>query len=423
MMPPPRTDRSSFAQWWRNIDRFSLLVIILLMGIGYILILAASPAVAQRISASSRFFFIWRQMIFLSLSIIVILIISHLSIKKIRILATFLGLIALGATVMTLLHGMEIKGARRWVSLPLMSIQPSEFLKPCFAVVTGWLLSIREEKKIKYMPFLSTRALACLLFFFIAFLLQAQPDIGMLSVISAVFLTQLFIDGLAWSIVSLLIIGSMAAFYIAFLTFHHVRSRVERFLHSDVGDHYQIDTSLRAFAHGGLFGRGPGEGRVKDLLPDAHADFIFAVAGEEYGFIFCSVIILLFLAFIIRSLLKLLKDDNRFIIISGCGLVAGFGLQATVNMASSLHLIPTKGMTLPFISYGGSSALSLSLAVGMLLALTRQRIEGGLYAPSPSPPYNKIGSPQLSSPNIKTHYTVSEHIPTDYIISEKERSL
>lgn len=153
--------------------------------------------------------------------------------------------------------------------------------------------------------------------------------------------------------------------------FPHVRSRVERFLHPNVGDHYQIDTALRAFGNGGLTGRGPGEGRVKDLLPDAHADFVFAVAGEEYGMIVCMLIIAVFGVIVVRTLLRLIREDNPFVVISVTGLVTGFGLQAFVNMASTLHLIPTKGMTLPFISYGGSSAMSIALAIGMVLALTR----------------------------------------------------
>ncbi|KXV74310.1 cell division protein FtsW, partial [Acetobacter malorum] len=278
------------------------------------------------------------------------------------------GALMLGATALTLVHGIEIKGARRWIALPLMSLQPSEFLKPCFAVVTGWLLTQRRISR--YFPGM---LLAFALFGVILMLLKSQPDIGMLTVITTVFMTQLFVDGLNLILVGLGVGVMIGAGIAAFFLFPHVRSRVERFLHPNVGDHYQIDTALRAFGNGGLTGRGPGEGRVKDLLPDAHADFVFAVAGEEYGLIVCMLIICVFGVIVVRTLLRLIREDDPFIVISTTGLVTGFGLQAFVNMASSLHLIPTKGMTLPFISYGGSSAMSVALAVGMVLALTRHQ--------------------------------------------------
>ncbi|CAI3922253.1 Peptodoglycan polymerase FtsW/RodA/SpoVE (FtsW) (PDB:6BAR) (PUBMED:30692671) [Commensalibacter communis] len=378
-----RSDNSLLARWWRNIDHWMLGSVGLLIGFGYILMMAASPAVAQRIGAS-RDVFIFKQVMFLSIAALTIIFISMLStqtIKKLSIVGTF---IAILATAYTLVHGMDIKGAKRWIALPIMSLQPSEFLKPCFAICTAWLLT--EWKKRFYIPgiFIALGVYAVILF-----ILKSQPDIGMLAVITAVLLTQLFINGLNMFWIFSGLGGMIAAFVGAYVVLPHVRSRVERFLHPEVGDHYQIDTALRAFGNGGLWGRGPGEGRVKDLLPDAHADFVFAVAGEEYGMIICCLIIFIFCFIVVRTLLKLIKEDDPFIILAASGLITGFGLQAFINMGSTLHLIPTKGMTLPFISYGGSSALSIALTIGMVLALTRRRIEAPQFFKNNNQPFSK----------------------------------
>ncbi|CAK7192083.1 putative peptidoglycan glycosyltransferase FtsW [Commensalibacter sp. Nvir] len=364
-----RIDNSKLGSWWRNIDHWTLGSVGLLIGFGYILMLAASPAVAQRIGAS-RDMFIFKQVMFLSLATFIILVSSMLSTTGVKRLALIGTIISILATAYTLVHGMDIKGARRWIALPIMSIQPSEFLKPCYAILTGWILSRWNNRY--YIP---SFVIVLALFGIILVLLKSQPDIGMLAVITVVLFTQLFINGLNMFWV-LSAFGSMiAAFIGAYTVFPHVQSRVERFIHPNIGDHYQIDTALRAFGNGGLMGRGPGEGRVKDLLPDAHADFVFAVAGEEYGMIVCMFIIAIFCFIVVRTLLKLIKEDDPFIILSASGLITGFGLQAFINMGSTLHLIPTKGMTLPFISYGGSSAISIALTLGTLLALTRKRIE------------------------------------------------
>ncbi|KXV18298.1 FtsW/RodA/SpoVE family cell cycle protein [Gluconobacter oxydans] len=383
-----RVDTSAVARWWRNLDRVTLACVGLLIGLGYVLMLAASPAVASRIGAS-RNMFILKQVIFLALAGAIALGTSYLSRQAIKKLAIIGGIIALGATAMTLVHGMEIKGARRWIALPMMSVQPSEFLKPCFAVVTGWLLSARRSVVMWGNIAFPGMLIAFLCFGVILVLLKSQPDIGMLSVITMVFMTQLFVDGLKLYWVGLCVAGMAGAFAVAYIVFPHVQSRVQRFLHPDVGDHYQIDTALRAFGNGGLLGRGPGEGRVKDLLPDAHADFVFAVAGEEYGLILCIGIILLFGIIVLRTLLKLMHEDDPFVIVSAAGLVTGFGLQAFVNMGSTLHLIPTKGMTLPFISYGGSSAMSVALTMGMVLALTRHHVGQSRIGQRTSAPYGQ----------------------------------
>ncbi len=369
-----RADNSILGRWWWTVDRWTLGCIGLLIGFGYVLMLAASPSVAARIGAS-RDMFILKQVIFLGIAGAIVLSTSMLSPKGVRRLGLVGCLLALGLTALTLVHGVEIKGARRWIALPMMSIQPSEFLKPCFAVVTAWLLA--EGRRTRVFP---GTILAFGVFAVILLLLKSQPDIGMLSVITCVFMCQLFLGGLNLFLVGCGVGSMMAAFVGAYVAFPHVRSRVTRFLHPGQGDHYQIDTALQAFGNGGLLGRGPGEGRVKDLLPDAHADFVFAVAGEEFGLLVCLFIIGVFCFIVVRTLLKLLAEDDPFVVLASAGLVCGFGLQAFVNMGSSLHLIPTKGMTLPFISYGGSSAMSVALTIGMVLALTRRRTQASRLA-------------------------------------------
>jgi cell division protein FtsW len=365
-----RADTSILGRWWWTVDRWTLFSIVTLIGFGYVLVLAASPAVAERIH-QSRDIFILKQVVFLALAGGVIVGVSLLSPRSIRRIAIIGGIIALALTLLTLFHGVEIKGARRWIALPGMSVQPSEFLKPCFAVVTAWLLT---EGRRGFG--LGGTVAAFAVFGLILMLLKSQPDIGMLSVITAVFFTQLFVMGMNMAFVGIGTASMMGAALAAYTFFPHVRSRVTRFLHPEQGDHYQVDTALQAFGNGGLLGRGPGEGRVKDLLPDAHADFVYAVAGEEFGLIVCAAILSVFAFIVLRGLLKLVQENEEFNIVASAGLITGFGLQAFVNMASSLHLIPTKGMTLPFISYGGSSALSVALGMGMLLALTRRRTHG-----------------------------------------------
>lgn len=361
-----REDNSALARWWFSVDRWTLGAIGTLIGFGYIMMLAASPAVAERIG-SSRDMFILKQVVFLAVAGTIVFGVSLLSPRDIKRLALLGCMVALIATAATMVVGVEIKGARRWISLPGMSVQPSEFLKPCFAVTAAWLLS--ESRKSGKMY--GTVA-AYAVFGLILLLLKSQPDIGMLAVVTAVFIAQLYINGLPLILFGGLLGLASGGAVAAYALFPHVRSRVTRFW-DGTGDNYQVTTGLEAFGNGGLFGRGPGEGHVKDILPDAHADFVYAVAGEEFGMILCVVILMVFAFIVLRGMLKLLREQDMFIVLSCSGLVTGFGLQAFVNMASTLRLIPTKGMTLPFISYGGSSAVAVALGMGMLLALTRRR--------------------------------------------------
>lgn len=269
--------------------------------------------------------------------------------------------------VLTLFYGEETKGASRWIRVLGFSLQPSEFVKPCFAVVAAWLFD--GSKKYADFPgnFLSTA-----LFGMTVALLLAQPDVGMTLVVSAIWMFQFFLSGLSLLLVAIMGAVGLGLMVLAYLSFDHVQNRVQQFLASEGNLSFQVKKSLEAFEAGNIFGRGPGEGIVKLHIPDAHTDFIFAVAAEEYGMIFCLIIVAIYASIIVRSMILSMKDNNLFIILSASALAASFGLQGIINMASTLHLMPTKGMTLPLISYGGSSLLATSLTIGMLLALTRK---------------------------------------------------
>jgi len=364
-----RADTSVLGRWWWTVDRWTLTALFALIGFGYVMMLAASPAVAERIGAASRHMFFMRQVAYLMMATALMISVSLLSPRGVRRLALMGFAVALTLTAATLVIGVEIKGGRRWLPIPGMSLQPSEFLKPCFAVVAAWLIA--EGKAPGSRVWGATIAIG--LYGMIAVILKGQPDIGMLIVVSAVLFAQFFVAGL-----NLFLVGGMAGLGVlgaigAYLMFPHVQSRVQRFLDPTSGDSYQVSVAMEAFANGGLLGRGPGEGRVKNVLPDAHADFVFAVVGEEFGMVICLVILVLFAFVVVRGLMRLLAENDLFVMLAGTGLLTQFGLQAFVNMASTLHLIPTKGMTLPFVSYGGSSVLAIALGMGMLLALTRRR--------------------------------------------------
>jgi cell division protein FtsW len=376
-MAVSRTDTSTLGRWWWSVDRWTLAALLALIAIGYVMMLSASPAVASRIGATSRHMFLERQVFYSSLAILVMVGCSMFSPRWVLRFAILGALGALFLTGLTLVAGTEIKGARRWLSLPGMSLQPSEFLKPCLAVVCAWLIA--EGKRSKHFPGM---ILAFGIIGVVAVLLKQQPDIGMLAVIVAVFLAQVFVSGinLMWVIAGA---GGVAGLAVLAFTLHgHVRSRVQRFLDPEAGDNFQIRMSLEAFGNGGLLGRGPGEGRVKDALPDAHADFVFPVAAEEFGLVACLIILAIFAFVVIRGLLRLAGERDVFLALAATGLLVQFGLQAFINMGSSLHLIPTKGMTLPFVSYGGSSSIALAIGMGFLLALTRRRGARGEDTPS-----------------------------------------
>jgi len=365
-----RTDNSIVGRWWWTVDRWLLAALIGLGLIGAILTLAASPPVAERIGLDT-FHFARRQMVFLMVALVVMVMVSFLSVRGVRRLAALTTLGAVVLMLATLLVGVEIKGATRWLQLGGFSLQPSEFVKPGFAVLAAWMFAMRSVDD--HFP---GYALAIGLYVIVAGLLLVQPDVGMTLVVSAIWGVQFFVAGLPLIFVAglamLSVVGSVGAYF----TFDHVRIRVDRFLDPEMGAGFQVARSLDAFRNGGWAGRGPGEGRVKEVLPDAHADFIFAVAGEEFGLIACLVVVMLFVFIMLRGFSRVLKDQDLFVLLAVTGLLTQFALQALINMASTVNLMPPKGMTLPFISYGGSSTLALGLGLGMVLALTRLRPGG-----------------------------------------------
>jgi cell division protein FtsW len=366
-----RTDTSLVGKWWWTIDRWMLAALIGLGAIGVILTLAASPAVAERIGLDT-FHFARRQMVFIALALVVMVMVSFLSLRGVRRLATLTTIGAIVLMIATLIIGVEIKGAARWLQFGGFSLQPSEFVKPGFAVLAAWMFAVRrlDDQFPGY-------SLAAGLYIIVAGLLLLQPDVGMTLVISAIWGAQFFVAGLPLIFVAgiaLLILGGSAGAYFAF---SHVQIRVDRFLDPEAGIGYQVGRSLDAFRNGGWVGRGPGEGRVKEVLPDAHADFIFAVVGEEFGLIACLIVLAVFIFIVLRGFSRVLKDQDLFVLLAVTGLLTQFGLQALINMASTVNLMPPKGMTLPFISYGGSSTLALGIGLGMVLALTRLRPDSG----------------------------------------------
>jgi cell division protein FtsW len=378
-----RADTSTLGRWWWTVDRWTLAALLALVGFGYVMMLAASPAVAERIGASSRHMFFIKQVAYLGMATLLVVAVSLLSVKGVRRLALAGFAVFLVLTAATLVIGTEIKGARRWLPIPGFSLQPSEFVKPFFAVVAAWLIAEGKAPGSKVWG----ASIAVGLFVMVAAILKGQPDIGMLLVVAAVFFAQFFVAGMNLFLVGAVGGLGIAAAVGAYLLFPHVQSRVHRFLDPTSGDSYQVSVALEAFANGGLLGRGPGEGRVKNVLPDAHADFVFAVAGEEFGMVVCLAILFLFAFIVVRGMMRLLAEHDLFVMLAGAGLLTQFGLQAFVNMGSTLHLIPTKGMTLPFVSYGGSSVLAIAIGMGMLLALTRRRTGGrATHEPDASAP-------------------------------------
>lgn len=362
-----RQSHNAVVKWLWTVDKVTLFVAFALLLIGVILDITASPAVARRLHAADDYALVRKQIQFVLLSCGIILGMSLFSLQTIR-RVSIIGFVALlGMLVATMLFGTEIKGAKRWIYFLGFSLQPSELMKPIFIVWTAWLLE--RSKKLDYFKGWHW---AFVSYFMVVFLLLLQPDIGMTLLISSIFVLQLFLAGLPWIFVGIAGVGGICALFILYFTYPHFRARVDQFLYGADETSYQINKAMEAFQNGNLVGRGPGEGTVKLSIPDAHTDFVFAVAGEEYGVWLCLIIIALFSVIVIRTLLQSAKESNLFVMYAEVGLAGSLGLQAFVNMASSLHIIPTKGMTLPFISYGGSSLLGTAIEIGMLLAITRK---------------------------------------------------
>ncbi len=364
-----RSSKNIVANWWWTIDKWLLSAIVFLLACGVILSFSASPAVAEGHDWST-YRFVYRHGFYLCVASSGMLFFSLLGLKWIRRLAILGYIGALVLVFATLFLGVEIKGAKRWIDIGIQ-IQPSEFLKPTFVVITAWLFEM--QRRYKNFPGMVASIILCAL---TCLLLFAQPDYGMMIVVAAVWVIQLFLAGVSLKIVTFFGLLVVLVVGVGYLVVPHVQIRVDQLLSGVFGGEpsYQVKRSLEAFQNGGWFGVGVGEGVVKWHIPDAHTDFIFPVAAEEFGMIFCLMIVGAYALIVLRSMKLSGKDDNMFIVLSVCGLAVSFGLQALVNMASTLQLGPTKGMALPLISYGGSSLLGAAMGMGMLLALTRKNI-------------------------------------------------
>ncbi|NDB83164.1 MAG: cell division protein FtsW [Alphaproteobacteria bacterium] len=353
-------------KWWRSIDRQFLVAIGILMFFSILLVTAASSSVASRIGVHEDFFSS-RHLVYMTLCCILLILVSTLSKHSIKNLGIVLFLVNIALLFLVKLYGYEIKGAKRWVNLLGFSIQPSEFIKPSFAIVIAHIFTVTPNRNLAFF-------ISMIIFTFVAGLIIIQPDLGMVITLIGIWSVQTFIAGmpLIWMICGVILICMGIAG--AYKLLPHVATRINSFLDPASHENYQVAKSLAAFHTGGLFGKGPGEGVVKSHIPDSHADFIFAVAGEEYGIVICIFISLVFAFIVIRTILLISKKQDEFSILTCSGIIGQFAFQSIINMSVSLNLLPTKGMTLPFISYGGSATLAVGIGAGILMALSRNEV-------------------------------------------------
>jgi cell division protein FtsW len=380
-----RLERTPFAAWWWTIDRLLLAALLALMLGGIVLSLAASPPVASRLGLEP-FYFVSRHVLYLIPALAVLLATSFLPPRHIRRLALIVFVVSLLLIAATLHFGAEVKGARRWIVLAGINIQPSEFLKPAFVILIAWLFG--ESARRPEMP-ANTFALGLLGAAVTGLVLQ--PDFGQTMLVALVWSALFFLAGMRLIWVGGIGAAAAVGLATAYMFIPHVARRIERFRDPSSGDTFNIDQATESFQRGGWFGRGPGEGTVKRILPESHTDFVFAVAAEEFGIVLCLVLAAVFAFIVLRSLRHAMRNEDPFARFGAAGLAILFGLQSAINMAVNLHLMPAKGMTLPFISYGGSSMISLAYGMGMLIALTRERPRAellasqGEFAPAHSP--------------------------------------
>ena len=367
-----RTDRSLLGQWWWTVDKVMLACVLVLVIAGLMLVATASPPVAERIGLGSYHFFI-RHAVMVVPALVLLFGLSFFNHQYIRRFATLLFIGSIAAMILVMITGMEIKGAKRWLHVFGFSLQPSEFIKPAFILMAAWLMGLQKTNQA-----FPGNSVAAGLYVVTITLLMLQPDFGMTFVVTACWAVQIFLAGFPFRLLLLLMVLAVGGGVLAYLGFDHIQSRIDRYLNPASGDNFQVNQSLGAFQNGGFWGTGPGQGQVKLGLPDAHADFIFSVAGEEMGLVFVAVLIGLYGFILYRGFNRLIRTHDMFVILSVGGLLSMFGLQALVHMGSALQLLPTKGMTLPFISYGGSSLLSMGLSFGMILALTRGQTKSGV---------------------------------------------
>ncbi|HKP79421.1 MAG TPA: putative lipid II flippase FtsW [Phenylobacterium sp.] len=370
-----RSDRTPIGVWWWTVDRWMLGVVALLIGIGVLMSFAASPAAAARMNIGDPFHFAVRQCVFAVGSAVILISVSMLDVKGVRRASFFIWLGAIAVMMALPLIGHEAKGANRWIELGGFTFQPSEYMKPALIILVAWMFA--EGQKGQGVPGVS---IAFVLYAISIGLLLIQPDVGQTVLITVAFGAAFWMAGVPMSWVMLLGATAVAGLSSTYFLFPHVASRVDRFLSPDKADTHQVDRASEAIAAGGAFGRGPGEGVMKRHVPDLHTDFIYSVGAEEYGLIFSLLLISLFAFVVVRGLYRAMKLSDPFEQVAAAGLFVLVGQQAIINVAVNLNLIPTKGMTLPFISYGGSSMLAMGLTLGMALALTRRR--PGAYTPT-----------------------------------------
>jgi len=375
-----RERKTPIAEWWWTIDKALLAALILLLMAGVMLSFAASPPVAERIGLSPWYFII-RQAIFAALAVPVMLGASMLPHRAARwvtlgMLVAFVALLWL-----TLKIGVEVKGAKRWVSFAGNTVQPSEFVKPAFAVIGAWLFA--ESMKQKGVP---ARIMATGIMLAIVAGLLLQPDIGQTALILATWGALLFLSGISWFVIIGLGAGAVGLMFAAYTIFPHFATRIDSFMNPEAGGHgtYQVDKALSSLLEGGWFGRGPGESLAKKVIPDAHADYVFSAAAGEFGILFCLCLVALIGFIVVRALIGAQQQPSLFARLAASTLAIQFGLQCGINLAVNLNLIPPKGMTLPFVSYGGTSMLAIAFGMGLMLAFTRKRPEERLVTGLPA---------------------------------------
>lgn len=360
-----RSDNSNIALWWWTIDRFLLTLFSILIIVGIFLVMASSQHLAQSFNIFSHYFTL-RHILFVIISLPIIFLFSLLNEKQTKAISIIGLIITIFLLLIILINGSEIKGAKRWIYFSGFSFQPSELCKPFYVIVNAWFLTLWIEGK--NFPGWAWSIVSLIL---ISSLLLIQPDVGMTIVIILTWCFQLFITGIPLIIIICLTLAVPLFVILTYHNFDHVKIRIDGFLE---GTTYQVTKSLQSFEFGGFWGTGPGEGFYKKFLPDAHSDFVFAVAAEEYGILICLIIILIYSLVVYRAFSLSFINKSLFFIIAVSGLAFQFGIQTLIHMASNTNLIPTKGMTLPFLSYGGSSMISSAITVGILLSLTRKNI-------------------------------------------------
>ena len=351
--------------WWRSIDRNIFITTIILIVIGCLISFVATPSIAIKYNLEP-YYFVKKHLIFTPFAFFFIFFISQFSTIGIKRFFLFIFLISIFFIFYSFFIGTEIKGSIRWTSFFGYSFQPSEFLKISFAIICAWIFSSKRQFQL-----INNQIFSFILYLFVSSLILFQPDFSMFVIISFIYFGQLFIRGLKWRWVIFCSLFFSFVSFIAYFLLDNIKIRIDNFLYPSTGDNYQITKSLQAIKEGGLLGKGPGMGTVKDNLPDAHTDFIFSVIAEEFGIIGCLFIIIFF-TYLIFNIYKRIKNEKYlFVILSVAGLVIQLGSQIFVNIGSTIGLIPTTGTTLPFISYGGSSMISMALNIGVILALTR----------------------------------------------------